>query len=141
MFIDRFAGTFPLETESIVPRVALVVDDSMLIRHTVCRFFEERGFAVESACNGVEALELMKTVLPDVIITDLQMPKMDGNKLIDKLKDSPKTAGITIWVLKGKNTTNYVPFDPLADCAIYKDIDIMAIFNEALKKTLDKPKD
>jgi CheY-like chemotaxis protein len=36
--------------------VALVVDDSMVIRHTICRFLEDRGFAVESASNGVEAL-------------------------------------------------------------------------------------
>ena len=40
-------------------RSALVVDDSMLVRHTVCRFLEERGFAVESATNGVEALEIL----------------------------------------------------------------------------------
>ena len=37
--------------------VALVVDDSMLIRHTVCRFLEERGFTVESATNGQEAVD------------------------------------------------------------------------------------
>ena len=38
-----------------MPRLAIVVDDSMLIRHTVCRYFEQRGFFVESATNGAEA--------------------------------------------------------------------------------------
>ena len=56
--------------------VALVVDDSMLIRHTVCRFLEERGFTVESATNGREALEALKRVRPDIIVTDIQMPTM-----------------------------------------------------------------
>jgi len=51
--------------------VALVVDDSMLIRHTVCRFLEERGFTVESASNGQEALEELKRAQPDIIITDI----------------------------------------------------------------------
>ena len=72
--------------------VALVVDDSMLIRHTVCRFLEERGFTVESATNGQEALEALKKVRPDIIITDMQMPKMSGSELITAVKE-PARAG------------------------------------------------
>ncbi len=49
-------------------RKALVVDDSMLIRHTVCRFLENRGFEVQSASNGLEALEVLASHLPDIII-------------------------------------------------------------------------
>src|SRR5437867_11661453 len=92
-------SSFP---ESAMPRVALVVDDSMLIRHSVCRFLEERGFAVESATNGFEALAILKTVLPDLIITDMQMPQMDGQELITNLKNAPHTKDIPIVVLAGK---------------------------------------
>jgi len=56
--------------------VVLVVDDSMLIRHTVCRFLEQRGFSVEAATNGQDAVDTLKRVVPDLIITDMQMPKM-----------------------------------------------------------------
>ncbi len=49
-----------------IPKTALVVDDSMLIRHTVCRFLEERGFIVESATNGVEALEVLNNFVHPV---------------------------------------------------------------------------
>ena len=73
---------------------ALVVDDSMLIRHTVCRFLEERGFAVESATNGREALEVLKRMRPDIIITDMQMPMMSGSELITAVKSDPALAGI-----------------------------------------------
>ena len=140
MFIDKFSHTPQFETEYLVPRIALVVDDSMLIRHTVCRFLEERGYAAESASNGAEALEMLKTVLPDLIITDLSMPKMDGNQLIEKLKASTQTKDIPIVVLKGKNSKNEAAYDPRADCAIFKDIDIAASLDEALKKTMDRPK-
>ena len=75
-------------------RAALVVDDSMLIRHTVCRFLEERGFAVESASNGEEALRILDTITPDVIITDLQMPKMSGAELIAAIKQRSATARV-----------------------------------------------
>ena len=72
--------------------VALVVDDSMLIRYTVCRFLEERGFAVESATNGEEALDVLKRIKPALIVTDMQMPKMSGTELITALKGNPETA-------------------------------------------------
>ena len=73
-----------------MPAVALVVDDSMLIRYTVCRSLEERGFTVESATNGVEALQILERMHPDVIVTDMQMPKMSGSELITALKKNPK---------------------------------------------------
>ena len=139
MFIDKFAPSFPIDQEIFLPRIALVVDDSMLIRHTVCRFLEDRGFVTECASNGAEALEILKTVLPDVIITDLQMPNMDGNQLIERLKTQVKTANIPIVVLKGKGPVTDATYDPRADCAIYKDIGIVANLDEALKRTLKKP--
>ena len=70
-----------------MPAVALVVDDSMLIRYTVCRSLEERGFTVESATNGVEALQILERVHPDVIVTDMQMPKMSGERTDHRLKE------------------------------------------------------
>jgi CheY-like chemotaxis protein len=113
-------------------RVALVVDDSMLIRHTVCRFLEERGFAVESATNGQEALEILKTVLPDLIITDMQMPKMGGNELITSLKASLQTANIPIVVLQGRKTSGDTSTETRANYIIYKDIEIVAQLERAL---------
>jgi CheY-like chemotaxis protein len=140
MRIDNF-DSFPLyDLESLVPRVALVVDDSMLIRHTVCRFLQERGYVAEAASNGLEALEILKTVLPDVIITDLLMPKMDGDELIGRLRASAKTASIPIVVLKGKDSSGDQSSHRLADAAIFKDIDIVKNLDEALKMALDSPK-
>src|SRR5579863_898404 len=87
-----------------MPGVALVVDDSMLIRYTVCRFLEERGFAVESATNGVEALEILEGVSPDLIVTDMHMPKMSGRELITALKNKPETANIPIIIVAGRGS-------------------------------------
>ncbi len=85
-------------------QVALVVDDSMLIRHTVCRFLEERGFIVESAANGLEAIAALETITPDLILTDLQMPKMSGLELIAALRARPSSASIPIVVLTGTHS-------------------------------------
>ena len=116
-------------------RTALVVDDSMLIRHAVCRYLEERGFAVESATNGHEALGMVGTVLPDLIITDLVMPGMDGQELIKRLKASPQTAEIPIVVLAGKRSAPG-DSDKYANSVIYKDIDIESQLAKALNAAL-----
>jgi CheY-like chemotaxis protein len=105
-------------------RSALVVDDSMLIRHTICRFLEERGFAVESATNGAEALELLNRQRPDIIITDLSMPRMTGSELITHLKARPDLASIPIIVLAARRTASETTHEDRAQVVIYKDIDI-----------------
>jgi len=113
-------------------RTALVVDDSMLIRHMVCRFLEERGYAVESASNGVEALEALRTMEPSLIVSDMIMPKMDGCELIARLKAEPKWETIPLVVLTGRASSGE-PQPEQADYIVHKDKDISA----QLERTLD----
>ena len=120
---------------NLMPLVALVVDDSMLIRHTVCRFLEERGFAVESATNGLEALEMLKRIQPDIVVTDMQMPKMTGSELITALKSQASTAEIPIVIVAGRQS-GFEKTEKRADFAIFKDIDIEDQLAKALKVLL-----
>ena len=113
-------------------RVALVVDDSMLIRHTVCRFLEDQGFTVESATDGVEALEMLARVKPSLIVTDLQMPKMSGGELIAALQSRPQTAAIPVVILAARKSGPEPPEARHARFVIYKDIDIDAQLGRAL---------
>jgi CheY-like chemotaxis protein len=115
--------------------VALVVDDSMLIRHTVCRFLEERGFSVESATNGQEALQVLKTVRPDIIITDMQMPKMSGSELITAVKGDPTLAGIPIVIVAGKQS-GFEQTETRANFTIFKDINIEDQLAKAIQSLL-----
>jgi CheY-like chemotaxis protein len=119
----------------VMPALALVVDDSMLIRFTVCRFLEERGFAVESATNGAEALQMLGRIHPDLIVTDMQMPKMSGGELISALKSKPETAKIPIIIVAGRGS-GFDKSEKRADFAIYKDIDIEGQLEKALKTVL-----
>jgi CheY-like chemotaxis protein len=117
--------------------VALVVDDSMLIRYTVCRFLEGRGFEVESATNGVEALRILERVRPDLIFTDMQMPKMSGSELITALKKNPETASIPIVIVAGL-ASGFEGDEKRANFAIYKNIDIEQQLEKALVAVLGK---
>jgi CheY-like chemotaxis protein len=115
-------------------RNVLVVDDSMLIRHTVCRYLEGIGYEVEAATNGQEALDLLRDgeYHPDLIVTDMQMPKISGSELITALKEKAGTREIPIVILAGKKTSTDEPQETRADYTIYKDIDI----EDQLKKAL-----
>ncbi|HEY2168447.1 MAG TPA: response regulator [Candidatus Angelobacter sp.] len=112
--------------------LALVIDDSMLIRHTVGRFLETRGFKVETAANGIAALETLELIRPNLILTDLQMPQLSGYQLIDVLKADDATAGIPILVLAAKPLAE-VPLDSRVHTVIYKDLNVEEQLDQALE--------
>ena len=118
-------------------KVALVVDDSMLIRYSVCRFLEERGFAVEAATNGAEALEMLARLHPVLIVTDIRMPKMSGSELITALKSKPETAGVPIIIVAAE-AGGTDKSEKRADFTIYKDIDIDSQLAKALDTVFGK---
>ena len=61
-----------------MPRTVLVVDDSITIRQMVSFTLKEAGFAVVEACDGQDALERLAAQRMDLIVTDLNMPRLDG---------------------------------------------------------------
>lgn len=74
----------------------LAVDDTKNDRFLLTRILLSAGFEVESASNGIEALENISHGTPDLIITDILMPEMDGFRLCMELKKNPGTRDIPI---------------------------------------------
>lgn len=112
--------------------LALVIDDSMLIRHTLGRFLENRGFKVETAIDGIAALEILKAITPDLILTDLQMPRLTGYQLIDALKANAETASIPVLVLAAKPLAGK-PVETRVHTFIYKDLNVEEQLDQALE--------
>jgi two-component system response regulator HydG len=65
----------------------LVVDDEPSIRAALKQLLEARGYAVDQAVDGIAALERIAELPPDVVITDLSMPRMDGMQLLERLRE------------------------------------------------------
>jgi CheY-like chemotaxis protein len=120
------------------PFTALVVDDSMLIRHTVCQYLERRGGLVESATNGQEALTMLEHIHPDLLITDLDMPKMSGDELIKTLKAHPVLKNLPVIILCGRQSGETLHSTEGADFVLYKSIDLEVQLGDALDAILDR---
>ncbi len=67
------------------PARLLIVDDEPLIRTSLAEFLEQDGFSVRMAADGQQALELAQSVPFDLVLTDIQMPGMDGVELLERL--------------------------------------------------------
>ncbi len=80
-------------------KAILVVDDEKSIRELVKFNLESRGFKVIEAADGEEALNLVKTMAPDLIILDLMLPKIDGLEVCRILKGDPSTKKLPIIML------------------------------------------
>ena len=74
----------------------LVADDDLDNRTIVTETLEAGGYQVRSATNGYEAIDLALKEQPDVILLDLSMPRLDGWKAAERMKQIPQTAKIPI---------------------------------------------
>ncbi len=79
----------------------LVVDDEEAMVNVLRAFLQTRGYDVLSARNGSEALERVKQIKIDLIISDIYMPVMDGIKLHKTLRENPATAKMPFLFISG----------------------------------------
>jgi len=81
---------------------ALIVDDSLSVRKFVSSVLERNNYSTMLAEDGPDALEELKTSQYDIIITDLEMPKMQGFELIEKIREQEHLKDVPIVILTGK---------------------------------------
>ena len=77
-------------------KTVMVVEDEPAIRGLLCITLESENYRVETAGDGLEALNKVKQALPDAILLDLMLPNMDGWALINALSERSETGGIPI---------------------------------------------
>lgn len=83
-------------------RVAMVVDDSLSVRRVLTRTLERDGWQVLGAKDGVEALEILAWARPQVLILDIEMPRMDGYELTSLLRNHPDHHSLPIAMLTSR---------------------------------------
>jgi chemosensory pili system protein ChpA (sensor histidine kinase/response regulator) len=82
--------------------IALVVDDSITVRRVTQRLLERNGMKVLTARDGMDAIAVLAENLPDVILLDIEMPRMDGYEVAAQVRNDPRTAGIPIIMITSR---------------------------------------
>ena len=81
------------------PPLILVVDDSAVVRAKMVKLLKSVPYRVEIAKNGVQALELIPQLQPHIVVTDIEMPEMDGYELIARLEADPALRTIPVFAV------------------------------------------
>ncbi|HUN00039.1 MAG TPA: Hpt domain-containing protein [Halothiobacillus sp.] len=92
-------------TQSPVVRrrpVVMVVDDSLTVRKVTARTLERNNLDVILARDGVEALGILHDQQPDVVLTDIEMPRMDGFELLGAIRNDPQTRSVPVIMISSR---------------------------------------
>ena len=95
-----------LSTATQAP-VVLIVEDDPETRHFYQEIFEQDGFRIEQAHNGLQALEKAIEVCPDLILTDIAVPGIDGIELCRRLRADERTRSIPVLAITGYGDRRY----------------------------------
>jgi len=101
MHVVRRAAEEPAETVERRP-IVMVVDDSITVRKVTSRHLQKRGMDVIVAKDGIDALEQLREQIPDVMLVDIEMPRMDGYELTVTVRSDPTLQHIPIIMITSR---------------------------------------
>jgi chemosensory pili system protein ChpA (sensor histidine kinase/response regulator) len=82
--------------------VALVVDDSITMRRVTQRLLERNGMRVLTARDGMDAVSMLQEIVPDIILLDVEMPRMDGYEVAAQVRNDPRLKDIPIIMITSR---------------------------------------
>ncbi|MES2501982.1 MAG: Hpt domain-containing protein [Pseudomonadota bacterium] len=86
---------------------ALVVDDSLTMRKVLGRLLEREGYEVLVAKDGMDAMQVLQDATPDIILTDIEMPRMDGFGLARNIRDDARTAKTPLIMISSRTADKH----------------------------------
>jgi twitching motility two-component system response regulator PilH len=79
----------------------LVVDDDVQVRSVIAEFIKRRGYSVTEAEDGLDAWQQLLRIRPDLIVSDLHMPRCDGREFCHRLEREPSMRDIPVLIVTG----------------------------------------
>ena len=99
----RGRGLAPAERDQADRRIfALVVDDSITVRRVTQRLLERNGMRVLTARDGMDAVALLQDHVPDIILLDIEMPRMDGYEVAAHVRNDPRLRDVPIIMITSR---------------------------------------
>jgi chemosensory pili system protein ChpA (sensor histidine kinase/response regulator) len=101
------AHAYGLDADRERPQRVLVVDDSRAIREALIRILERSGYVVDVADQGARAWNMLHQVSYDALVTDIEMPVMDGFDLIGRVRNEPELRRMKVVVISSRTDDTY----------------------------------
>ncbi|MDE2431962.1 MAG: Hpt domain-containing protein [Burkholderiales bacterium] len=92
----------PAEPAEVLPPLVLVVDDSLTVRRVTQRLLSREGYRVLLAKDGLEALEILATESPTVVLSDIEMPRMDGFDLLRNIRSDSRLTHLPVIMITSR---------------------------------------
>ncbi|AOY79749.1 MULTISPECIES: response regulator transcription factor [Moorena] len=102
-----------------MPLIILVADDDLGTRLSVSDYLEMSGYSVITAENGQQALSMIETYHPHLLVTDINMPRIDGYELVRKVRQKPPLRLLPVVFLTELNSTNQRIKGYQSGCDVY----------------------
>ena len=121
----------------------MVVDDALMVRELQRSILERGGYAVRTASDGAEALGMLAELPADLVVTDVEMPNLDGLHLIESIRRHPRLANIPILIVSshGSDEDHQRGLDAGADAYIVKtsfdEVGLLSAVSRLLGRTAD----
>ncbi len=87
--------------------IALIVDDSLSARRSLAEFIKDIGYDIRMARDGIEAIESIETQKPDIILVDLEMPRMNGLEFTSHIRSKVETRDIPVIMITSRSTEKH----------------------------------
>ncbi len=118
----------------------MVVDDSLTVRKASSKILERNNFQVILATDGEDAIEKLQEITPDIILSDIEMPKMDGFELVKHIRTIEKFNGIPITMITSRTAEKHqnLAFQLGANAFLgkpYNEQELINTINSLIKKT------
>ena len=124
----------PQEIQQQLPR-ALIVDDSLSARRAAAQLMRDSGFEVRTAIDGLDAIEQVENWLPDVLLVDMEMPRMNGLELTAYFRSQTELKTLPIIMITSRSTGKHRRQAELAGVSRY----LVKPFNDdLLMKNIDE---
>ena len=101
------SAALPLEMPVLTPPTVMVVDDSLTVRKITSRLLAREGYQVLLAKDGVDALEQLIEVMPDVVLSDIEMPRMDGFDLVRNIRADERLHTLPVIMITSRTAEKH----------------------------------
>jgi DNA-binding response OmpR family regulator len=115
----------------------LIVDDEAVVRDVLSRYLEEEGFRVETAADGESALDLAAWSVPDVVVLDLMLPRIDGLEVLRRMR-ARRDVPVVLLTARGEEVDRIVGLEVGADDYVAKPFsprEVVARVRAVLRRT------